>query len=56
MLLTFHSCHVHSWYCIQHHDDNISFRSIGLLWRCSDYVARVVGQPRHTGHEETTHG
>ena len=30
-------------YCVQRHDTNISFTSIGLLWRVSDYIARIVG-------------
>ena len=30
-------------YCTQRSDTNISFTSIGLLWRVSDYIARIVG-------------
>ena len=30
-------------YCLQRLDTNISFTSIGLLWRVSDYIARIVG-------------
>ena len=30
-------------YSLQRLDTNISFTSIGLLWRVSDYIARVVG-------------
>ena len=30
-------------YCVQRQDTNISFTSIGLLWRVSDYIARIVG-------------
>ena len=30
-------------YSLQRQDTNISFTSIGLLWRVSDYIARIVG-------------
>ena len=33
------------FYCSQRFDTNISFTSIGVLWRISDYVDRVVGVP-----------